>query len=81
VLDEVGLVLLESLRGEKAHADKMRMLGGNEGRHWTDVSTSQGRPVTTGHHQKLDEARRDLPLGEGTALLELDFGLLASKIA
>lgn len=32
------------------------------GRDWSDVSTSQGSPRMAGHHQKLEEAKKEAPL-------------------
>jgi len=55
----------------------------DRGRGWRDVSTSQGRPRTTGHHQELEGARKDpsLELSEGAwPCRHLDFSPVRPQV-
>ena len=49
-----------------------RRPGGDRGRDWSDVSASQGTPLTAGSHQELGSGKGEFPPGTltgSTALL------------
>ena len=64
----------------QTHRDKLRPCD-DRGRDCSDTAACQGTPGLAGHHQKLEEARKDSTrVSEGAwPCQQCDFGLLASR--